>query len=189
MPATAPLRCMKHAVFFRNLNLGRPGCPTRAQFEEAFAAAGAQCASSYRVNGTLAFSAKPGIPARTVLAGAATLLRDRCGLKEPGFLRSMKQLVELVRSNPFGDIDHSAVHECCVTFLHSPRSLVGCNLPEATHQGDVRLVALARSEVLSLSFKVGASPGSPNAWIERLLGQPTTTRSWNTVAGLVDKHA
>lgn len=77
---------MKHAVFFRNLNVRRPGCPTRAQFEDAFVAAGAQCASSYRVNGTLAFTAG--------LAGAAALLRDRCGLEEPGFLRSMKQLVD-----------------------------------------------------------------------------------------------
>ena len=137
---------MKHAVFFRNLNLGRPGCPTRAQFEDAFVAAGAQCARSYRVNGTLAFSAKPGIPARTVLKTAAALLRDRCGLGEPGFLRSMKQLVELVRSDPFQDIDRGAVYECCVTFVQSPRSLDGCTLPEVTPRGDVRLVALRQSD-------------------------------------------
>ena len=42
---------MKHAAFFRNLNLGRPNCPTRAQFEAAFVAAGAGFASSLLTNG------------------------------------------------------------------------------------------------------------------------------------------
>lgn len=180
---------MKHIAFFRNLNLGRPRCPTRAEFEDAFVAAGAEHASSFRVNGTMVFAAMPGTSARTVLVRANALLREICGLEEPGFLRSMRQLVALVRSDPFGGVDHRTDQECCVTFLQSPRSLAECTLPEGTRRGDVRLVSLARSEVMSLSFKIGASPGSPNAWIEKLLGEPATTRNWNTVAGLVDKHA
>jgi len=38
---------MKYAVFYRNLNLGRPRCPDRAQFEAAFL-----------TNGTLVFEAR-----------------------------------------------------------------------------------------------------------------------------------
>jgi len=35
---------------------------------------------------------------------------------------------------------------------------------------------------------IGRSQGSPNAFLEKLLGLPTTTRAWNTVVRLVDKH-
>jgi len=178
----------QHVAFFRNLNLGRPRCPTRGEFEGAFLAAGAQHASSFLTNGSIVFTAGPGTTARAVLAGASTLLRESCGLEEPGFLRSMKRLVELVRSDPFSGVDRDAAYACCVTFVRSPRSLTGHTLPEGSRRGDVRLIAHAQSEVLCLSLKLGASPGSPNAWIEKLLGEPATTRNWNTVARLVDKH-
>ena len=37
---------MRFAAFFRNLNLGRPSCPTREQLESAFVEAGAGAAAS-----------------------------------------------------------------------------------------------------------------------------------------------
>ena len=43
--------------------------------------------------------------------------------------------------------------------------------------------------VFSVVRVVGRSPGSPNAFLEKLLGLPATTRVWNTVVRLVDKHA
>ena len=40
------------AGFFRSLNLGRLNCPTKAQFEEAFYAAGVSSASSNIAGGS-----------------------------------------------------------------------------------------------------------------------------------------
>ena len=47
---------MHYAAFLRNVNLGRPNSPTRAQFEAAFLASGAASAASFLVNGTLVFT-------------------------------------------------------------------------------------------------------------------------------------
>jgi uncharacterized protein (DUF1697 family) len=180
---------MKHVAFFRNLNLGRAHCPTRVDFEAAFLASGAGCARSFLTNGTMVFETPPGITPRALLADAARRLREGCGLDEPGFSRSMRQLASLVRLDPFAGVDRATVHECCVTFLRSPRALAAQPLPQGSRRGDVRLVACTATEVLSLSLKLGASPGSPNAWIERQLGEPCTTRNWSTVVRVLEKYA
>lgn len=39
----------------------------------------------------------------------------------------------------------------------------------------------------ALSRRLGRSPGSPNALIERALGTQATTRNWNTIERLVAK--
>jgi hypothetical protein len=61
-------------------------------------------------------------------------------------------------------------------------------LPLASARGDVELIAVTPGEVLSLSRKFSASPGSPNAFLEKRLGSPLTTRAWNTLVRLVRKH-
>ncbi|MDR7251057.1 hypothetical protein J2X46_000029 [Nocardioides sp. BE266] len=44
-----------HVAFFRNLNLGQPRSPSRAQLVDAFEAEGATGVLSHQVNGTVAF--------------------------------------------------------------------------------------------------------------------------------------
>lgn len=179
---------MKYAAFFRNLNLGRPNCPTRAQFEDAFTQAGAESATSFLTNGTLVFTVGPGARGRKVLAGACQRLHAGCGLREPAFIRSVDYLAELVAQDPFAGVDPGGVYERCVTLLH-PDSGAMPELPLESRRGDVRILHCTGTEALSVSLKIGNTPGSPNAYLERLLGMPATTRSWNTVVRLVRRYA
>lgn len=179
---------MKHAVFYRNLNLGRRHSPTRAQFEAAFLGAGADSAQSFLTNGTLVFTTGTGPRARKVLAAANRALQLACGLKEPAFLRRVDALAALVASDPFAAVDRAAVHACCVTFLHAD-AVVPDTAARMSTRGDVELLAVDGDAVFSLSRRIGSSPGSPNAYLEKLLGLPATTRAWNTVVRLVAKHA
>ena len=179
---------MKHAAFFRNLNLGRPRCPTRAQFEAAFLAAGADAAASFLTNGTLVFEARNKTAARRVLAQASQIMAAECGLREPGFLRSVDHLAGLVASDPFAGVDRAGVYEVCITFLGAKRPALPA-LPLVSKREDVEVLGATAGEAFSLSRVVGSTPGSPNAFLERLLGTPSSTRAWNTVVRLVDKHA
>ena len=178
---------MDFAVFFRNLNLGRANCPTKLQLEAAFLDAGATSAASLLTNGTLVYAAPSVDAARQVFDRAYALLNSRCGLKEPAFVRTVDYLQALVDTDPFGAVDRASVYECCVSFLHSPE-VTPPALPLASPRGDVELIAVTPAEVLSVSRKLGASPGSPNAFLEKRLGSPLTTRAWNTVVRLVRKH-
>ncbi|MET0334009.1 MAG: DUF1697 domain-containing protein, partial [Rhizobacter sp.] len=69
---------MKFAAFLRNVNLGRPGVPTRVQLEAAFVEAGAPDAQSFQVNGTAVFSARSQAGAERVLRKALKLLAASC---------------------------------------------------------------------------------------------------------------
>jgi uncharacterized protein (DUF1697 family) len=179
---------MKHAAFFRNLNLGRPGCPTRAQFEAAFLAAGAESAASFLTNGTLVFEARNKTLARKVLGQASQTMAAECGLREPGFLRSVDHLAHLVALDPFAGVDRESVYEVCVTFLDARHPALPA-LPLVSKRDDVQLLTATEGEVFSISRVVGNTPGSPNAFLEKLLGTPASTRAWNTVVRLVGKHA
>ena len=179
---------MKYAAFFRNLNLGRLNCPNKTQFEEAFLAAGAASASSFLTNGTMVFTVGSGTRARKVFAGACEMLRGSCGLTEPGYIRTVDYLAELVTLNPFSAVEPGSVYECCTSFVH-PQSNPLPELPLESKRRDVRVLKSTGSEVHSVSLKIGNTPGSPNAFLERLLSLPVTTRSWNTVVRLVQRHA
>lgn len=176
---------MNYAVFFRNLNLGRPKSPTRTQFEQAFLDAGAASAQSFLTNGTLVFSPQAGLNAETILSQASVLLHSACGLIEPGFLRTVADLKALVAEDPFAAVDVTSVYACCITFLTD-----GITLPETPLQskrGDVEILHMTRGHALSTCVIVGKSPGSPNAYLEKLLDRPASTRNWNTVVRLVAK--
>jgi uncharacterized protein (DUF1697 family) len=178
---------MQYAVFFRNLNLGRPLAPTKAQFEQAFLDAGALTAQSFLTNGTLVFSTKGRTSPSKLLAKASDQLHTVCGLVEPGFLRSMDSLRELVALQPFAAVDPASVYACCVSFL-DPRVATFPELPFTSKRGDVVVLRFTAGEALAISRTIGNTPGSPNAFLEKHFALPATTRVWNTVVRLVDKH-
>ncbi len=179
----------KHVAFFRNLNLGRPNCPTKVQFEEAFAAAGAASASSFLTNGTMVFTTSSGCQSQRVFNDACEILHGTCGLTEPGTVRTIDYLAQLIALTPFAEIESNSVHACCASFLHTTEGLSVAQLPLESKRRDVKVLQLTHSEVSSVSIKIGNTPGSPNAFLEKRLGVPVTTRSWNTVVRLVQKHA
>ncbi|RQP25453.1 DUF1697 domain-containing protein [Albitalea terrae] len=171
---------MRFAAFFRNVNLGRPGKPTREQFVQAFEAAGGAGVRSFLTHGNAVFSASGKRAAQAVLRDACQRLEDVCGLAEPAFLRSLDSLAKLVASDPFADGPDDDIYERCVTFV-PPKAVPLLELPAINARRDVEIFAAGEAEFLSVSRKFTASPGSPNAWLERTLGMDATTRAWNTV--------
>ncbi len=177
----------RYAAFLRNVNLGRPNSPTRAQLEDAFLASGAASAESFLVNGTLVFTLAPGARPRAVAARACEAMRASCGMREPVFVRSVAELRALVASDPFAGQVAEGRDACCISFLGAPRRALPA-LPVVTARGDLELLWAEDTHVMSVSRWVGKSAGSPNAWLERTLGEPATTRNWRTVVRLVEKY-
>ena len=179
---------VRYAAFLRNVNLGRPNSPTRRQLEVAFLESGAATAQSFLVNGTLVFTLAPGARPRAVAARACEAMRASCGMREPVFVRSVDELRTLVAADPFAGQVAGGRDACCITLLGAPPRAVPA-LPFVTARGDLELLRADDTHVLSVSRWVGRSAGSPNAWLERALGEPATTRNWRTVVRLVEKYA
>jgi uncharacterized protein (DUF1697 family) len=116
------------------------------------------------------------------------MLHEFNGFQEPAFLRELDYLAELVRRDPFASIDRASVFEVCATFLDQSLELPS-DPPIENGKKDVRGVEYTPSEFMSAVYKLGSSPGSPNAFIEKALACKSTTRAWNTVCRLVKKYA
>lgn len=84
-------------------------------------------------------------------------------------------------------MEPGSVYDCCASFLQSERGAPPA-LPLVSARGDVRVLRFTGTEALSVSLKIGNTPGSPNAFLEKLLVRPATTRRWNTAIRLVQRH-
>jgi uncharacterized protein (DUF1697 family) len=166
---------VKYVAFFRNVNLGHPKSPTRIQLEEAFANAGAQSAQSFQTNGTLILAADNERTALKVTEAACRRLEAGCGLEEPVFICSFPHLAKLVADDPFAGVDLEDVYLCCASFMPS-NAIIKVKAPLQSPSGDVEIIRVTSKTVLSIARKVGASPGSPTAFLEKMLC-PVTTRS------------
>lgn len=180
---------MKFAAFLRNVNLGRPGAPNRAQLEAAMEAAGAVEPQSFQTNGTVVFSARSLAAAERVLRKALKLLAVECDLVEPGCVRSLDELAPLVESRVFKPYDPDEVYEYGLSFACDREVVAPGRLPLDNPNGDVRLLSLKDGNALCVCWKQGASPGSPNLFLERTTGVAWTTRAIGTVRRLLAKHA
>lgn len=179
---------MKFAAFLRNVNLGRPGAPTRVQLEAAMQAAGAIEPQSFQTNGTVVFSARSMAGAERVLRKALKLLATECDLAEPGCVRSLDELVALAATTAFDDYDRDEVYEFVFSFACERSALLTGPLPLDNPAGNVRILALIDGNALGVSWKRGASPGSPNLFLEKETGAPWTSRAIGTIQRLVGRH-
>lgn len=179
---------MKFAAFLRNVNLGRPGAPTRAQLEAAMASAGAIEPQSFQTNGTVVFGARSLGGAERVLRKALKRLAAECGLAEPGCVRSLDELAALASTRSFDGYDRDEIYEFVFSFACERSTVLDETLPIDNAAGNVRILELTDGNALGISWKLGASPGSPNLFLEKKTGAPWTSRAIGTLRRLVAKH-
>lgn len=177
---------MRFAAFFRNLNLGRPGSPDRAQFIRSMEEAGARAVASVLSHGNAAFSAAGQAQAVDLMEAACAHLREACGWDGAVHVRSFAYLRRLIEATPFAAAPEDDVHERCVTFL--PRGVELPPLPLRNARRDLEVFHASGTEAFSITRLVDGRPGGVNALLERLTRAPLTTRNWNTVVRVVERH-
>ena len=178
---------MKFVAFFRNVNLGQPDSPTRAQLESAFLQAGASTAASVLSNGTLVFSVADSAIAQSTADRACEILKQVCGLNEPAFVRSLSHLAELAAEDPFVDFGDLAVYERCIS-IFDRQAMPQVTLPLESPRKDCIIFRIDDGEALSVTREVNGKAGYPTPVLERALGVPVTTRSWTTLLRVLAKH-
>ena len=177
---------MKVVAFYRNVNLGQRGSPTRAELEGALAEAGASHPQSFQTNGTAVFEAGSLREARAIEARAGAIMRAACGLKEPAFTIEFEPLARLVAEAPFAGAGEAT--ELAATFM-ADESLARLSAPFASPQGDVAVIRVTPFVALSVCRRQGTGPGYPTPFFEKLLGAPVTTRGWGTIERLAARHS
>jgi uncharacterized protein (DUF1697 family) len=162
----------RHVAFFRNLNLGQRGSPTREQLVTAFRDASATDVSSFQANGTIVFRASA--PQRTVDLVRSSLSeetdwRDVAPVRAAGWVLALVEAIHRVG-------DHAEVS------LYDTRSDFPVALPWRPDRGRVTVVRADRRHAVSVNDQPRTSFATPT--LEALLGVPVTSRGLSTVQRL-----
>lgn len=174
-------------AFVRSVMIGREGLH-RDVLLAMFERAGAADATSYIATGNVSFSARDGDVARIVESVEADLERllER---PTPVFVRSLDDLVALLDSDPFEREPFDDVYARLVTFLRGgiPESL---RLPLRAPNGDWSVFAAGATEVFSVTRAwPDRQPQDPGGVIQRIAGEPVTTRALGTLERIATKLA
>jgi uncharacterized protein (DUF1697 family) len=178
---------MRFVAFVRNVNLGQPKSPTRAQLEDAFLQSGASIATSFLSNGTLIYSVSRRGLAQKTANRAREILQNVCGLKEPIFVCSFQHLVDLVDEDPFSSFSDSTITGQAISFF-DPKLGDLVTAPIDSERNDYTIFRIGEGNALSVLREVNGKTGYPTPVLEKVLNSPVTTRGWRTILRMVKKH-
>ena len=165
----------RHVAFFRNLNLGQRGSPTRSQLLAAFEVAGGTEVSSFQVNGTVVFRASAPV---STLRAVRTVLRTEAGWDDIAPVRPDRWVLDLVDTT-------ADVGDRAEVSLYDVRRDFPEPLPWRPARGRVTVVRADRRHAVSVNDMPRTSYATPA--LEALLGAPVTSRGLPTMRRLADR--
>lgn len=165
----------QHVAFFRNLNLGQRGSPTKAMLVAAFEEAGATDVVSVRVNGTVVF--RSGAAARTRDRVCSLLIHrtDWCDVAPVRAAPWVLDLAERLRG-----VEGNAE----VAFYDARRDFPE-PLPWRPASGRVTVLHADRRHAIAVNDEPRTSYATPV--LERLLGLRVTSRGAATVLAVAER--
>ncbi|HLL27732.1 MAG TPA: DUF1697 domain-containing protein [Xanthobacteraceae bacterium] len=110
----------------------------------------------------------------------------RLGFKATTIVRSRESLQELVDRNPFRRLKDTPKSRLNVTFLKSPPR-TKLKFPHRPENKKYQLLALHDCAVCSVIDTTGAKTPDLMSFLEKQFGKEITTRTWKTVARILEK--
>ena len=172
-------------AFVRAVMIGREGLH-RDVLLDMFDRAGAVGAVSYITTGNVSFEVD-----RTSLAPVVESVQDDLGVllgrPTPLYVRSLDELTGLLDDEPFDAAPFDDVYARLVTFFEGPVPDT-IELPVDAPNGDWSVFAAMERELLSVTRAwPDRQPQDPGGVIQRLAGEPVTTRTIGTLERIVAK--
>jgi uncharacterized protein (DUF1697 family) len=167
-------------VLLRGINLGARNRVAMEDLRALVGALGGEDVQTYVQSGNVVF--RSSVPASDLVSTIERGIQRKLGLDVTVLLRTKGQLAQVVRENPFVG-PGIAPTELHVTFLaHAPDPEHVAQLAERRFDPD-RFAVAGQDVYLHCPNGYGRSKLS-NAFFERRLAVPATTRNWKTVTTL-----
>ncbi|MEU0054071.1 DUF1697 domain-containing protein [Streptomyces sp. NPDC006309] len=177
----------KHVALLRGINVGGRTQIAMADLRGLFTALGCEAVQTYLRSGNVVFGAPAGQTDAELAARIGERIADDLGVSVTVLLRTAESLARTVARNPYlgQEDDPAKLH---VTFLaREPTAEQAARLEVPA--GETAVFTLAGDEIhLHVPDGYGRTR-LDNAFIERRLGIPATTRNWRTVTALHDLAA
>ena len=170
--------------FVRAVMLGREGLH-RQVLLDIVEHAGGDGAASYLTTGNISFRAPPERVSE-IVSGIEAGIERVVEKPTPVFVRTLEHLVDLVERRPFDDAPHPAPHARLVAMVRD-RFPSDFDVPIVSPDGDYHVFAVDGGEVFSVTIDHGGRVRDPGGLIERLAGEPVTSRAQGTLEKIVAK--
>ena len=174
-----------HVAFVRAVMIGREGLH-RPVLLDMFERAGGSEATSYISTGNVSFQADPESIGELVELVEADL-EQLLGRPTPLFVRTLTELQQLLDDDPFGREPFDEVSARLVTFFRTevPPTF---DVPVEATNGDWSVFAAGPRELFSVTRAwPDRQPQDPGGLVQRLAGEPVTTRAIGTLERIVAK--
>lgn len=170
-----------HAVFYRSLNLGHRGSPTREQLEHSLLDAGAERVKSFQTNGTVLIVADD--PERVVSDAAGTLAQG-AGYDDAAMVRSVASLREVLDADHFAGHTDERTYRETFTFFDGGKNPTW-SLPWTNARDDVDVIHVSGGVAVGIIRKEKSSAGSVTTEVEKETGGVATTRTKGSIERLL----
>lgn len=147
--------------------------------------AGGEEATSYLTTGNISFRVEP-VRLDDIVATIEAELESVVGRPTPVMVRSLDHLLALVDREPFDDAPHPDPKALLVGMVRH-RVNDSFEVPIVSPKGDYHVFAVDGGEVFSITIDNGGRVQDPGGLIERMVGEPLTTRAWGTITKIVDR--
>lgn len=101
------------------------------------------------------------------------------------FLRTVEELNEIVKLDPYQTLKFKVPTKLYITFLKDelkPKP----KLPYLSAKKEVEIIQIRNREIFCITPEINGSYGFPNLFIEKGFGIKATTRNWNTIIKVIE---
>jgi uncharacterized protein (DUF1697 family) len=176
------MRTIKYIALLRGINIGGHRVKME-QLRELFRELGFGCVRSYIQTGNVFFE--------TTESDRAALTRkieqhlyNALGYEVPTFLRTISEVENALRLDPFKHHEATTDTRFLITFIPQPLP-DDFKLPLVSPKNDFEILEATSGEVFILMRLVNGKPGNPAAFIEKICKVKTTTRFFGTTAKIL----
>jgi uncharacterized protein (DUF1697 family) len=177
----------RYIAFLRGINVGGKKIIRMDHLSGLFMGMGFSEVSTFIQSGNVIFSAKETSTeklGRQIESGLGKAL----GFAVEVMVRSMKAMADLLKLDPFKEIDPGQDIKLYVCFLRTAPASVP-DLPLMVEKEALEVIAITATEAIILSRPLKGHYGFPNNYIEKKLGVIATARNWNTIVKILKVFA
>lgn len=174
----------RYVVLLRGVNVGGRAKVSMAALRQTCASIGCDEVATYIQSGNVVLRSSLGADAlRDRLASA---IAEQLGVRPALMVRTAGEMAEVIRRNPFPDVDTGTLH---VGFLGGAPSTDAAERAMAIATPPEELAIGGAEVYLHLPNGLGRSKLAAAVIDPKLLGVPVTVRNWRTVTTLVEMSA
>ncbi len=168
---------MKYVAFLRGINVGGHKLIKMEELNSIFVSFGLKNVKTFLQSGNVIFEApKSNTLVKKIEAGLFKAL----GYEVKVLLRSIAEIEEMIKLDPFKNIEADKDTKLYVTFLPEvPKEKPP--LPYISEKEGYEIINITDREVYMVTHRLKNGAFGSFAYIEKTFGKYSTTRNWNTI--------